>query len=143
MLVSLCFVCFFKRKTAYDVRISDWSSDVCSSDLGRLDRRADAPLLDRGGEDLVAAAEAFDESVRPRLFGESREIGEVDGEAARDAARAGGDEERGEDAVARAHAAEVEGLQIGRASCGEGVCQYVVISVVDGSLKKKKKYCIT
>src|SRR3546814_6925887 len=25
---------FFKRKTAYDVRISDWSSDVCSSDLG-------------------------------------------------------------------------------------------------------------
>src|SRR3546814_1911850 len=27
----LCF--FFKQKTAYDVRISDWSSDVCSSDL--------------------------------------------------------------------------------------------------------------
>src|SRR3546814_4458997 len=25
--------CFFKQKTAYDVRISDWSSDVCSSDL--------------------------------------------------------------------------------------------------------------
>src|SRR3546814_14969720 len=24
---------FFKHKTAYDVRISDWSSDVCSSDL--------------------------------------------------------------------------------------------------------------
>src|SRR3546814_3055707 len=24
---------FFKRKTAYDMRISDWSSDVCSSDL--------------------------------------------------------------------------------------------------------------
>src|SRR3546814_7110027 len=28
---------FFKQKTAYDVRISDWSSDVCSSDL-RVDR---------------------------------------------------------------------------------------------------------
>src|SRR3546814_9256930 len=32
-----CCVCvlffFFKQKTAYDVRISDWSSDVCSSDL--------------------------------------------------------------------------------------------------------------
>src|SRR3546814_8962532 len=29
------FVCFFffKQKTAYDMRISDWSSDVCSSDL--------------------------------------------------------------------------------------------------------------
>src|SRR3546814_18394675 len=25
--------CFFKQKTAYEVRISDWSSDVCSSDL--------------------------------------------------------------------------------------------------------------
>src|SRR3546814_10886540 len=28
----LCFV-FFKQKTAYEMRISDWSSDVCSSDL--------------------------------------------------------------------------------------------------------------
>src|SRR3546814_1388943 len=32
--VVCCFVvCFFKQKTAYEVRISDWSSDVCSSDL--------------------------------------------------------------------------------------------------------------
>src|SRR3546814_9219192 len=31
---SLCWVCFFfKQKTAYEMRISDWSSDVCSSDL--------------------------------------------------------------------------------------------------------------
>src|SRR3546814_4536630 len=29
----LVFV-FFKQKTAYEMRISDWSSDVCSSDLG-------------------------------------------------------------------------------------------------------------
>src|SRR3546814_19546326 len=28
----MCFV-FFKQKTAYEMRISDWSSDVCSSDL--------------------------------------------------------------------------------------------------------------
>src|SRR3546814_9486807 len=28
----VCF-CFFKQKTAYEMRISDWSSDVCSSDL--------------------------------------------------------------------------------------------------------------
>src|SRR3546814_10294887 len=27
------FVFFFKQKTAYELRISDWSSDVCSSDL--------------------------------------------------------------------------------------------------------------
>src|SRR3546814_2974931 len=29
--MSCCF--FFKQKTAYEMRISDWSSDVCSSDL--------------------------------------------------------------------------------------------------------------
>src|SRR3546814_17481517 len=29
------FVFFFKQKTAYEMRISDWSSDVCSSDLPR------------------------------------------------------------------------------------------------------------
>src|SRR3546814_13640527 len=43
-MVSCCFSCatytrfylvffFFKQKTAYEMRISDWSSDVCSSDL--------------------------------------------------------------------------------------------------------------
>src|SRR3546814_8063075 len=29
------FIFFFKHKTAYEMRISDWSSDVCSSDLAR------------------------------------------------------------------------------------------------------------
>src|SRR3546814_8364137 len=32
-LVSLYFFFFFKQKTAYEMRISDWSSDVCASDL--------------------------------------------------------------------------------------------------------------
>src|SRR3546814_9556195 len=33
------FFFFFKQKTAYEMRISDWSSDVCSSDLkGLVDR---------------------------------------------------------------------------------------------------------
>src|SRR3546814_1383840 len=33
----LCLFCFFfKQKTAYEMRISDWSSDVCSSDLAVL-----------------------------------------------------------------------------------------------------------
>src|SRR3546814_5855725 len=36
---------FFKLKTAYDMRISDWSSDVCSSDLAVSCRRC--PLLRR------------------------------------------------------------------------------------------------
>src|SRR3546814_3595881 len=31
LVVVFCF--FFKQKTAYELRISDWSSDVCSSDL--------------------------------------------------------------------------------------------------------------
>src|SRR3546814_5560873 len=35
--ICLCYLCvfffFFKQKTAYEMRISDWSSDVCSSDL--------------------------------------------------------------------------------------------------------------
>src|SRR3546814_14241559 len=37
-LFHLCFF-FFKQKTAYEMRISDWSSDVCSSDLRRCERR--------------------------------------------------------------------------------------------------------
>src|SRR3546814_9024745 len=32
-IVILLFLFFFKQKTAYEMRISDWSSDVCSSDL--------------------------------------------------------------------------------------------------------------
>src|SRR3546814_3347220 len=36
-LIRLSEIFFFKQKTAYEMRISDWSSDVCSSDLlGRL-----------------------------------------------------------------------------------------------------------
>src|SRR3546814_3554362 len=34
-LVECDFCFFFKQKTAYEMRISDWSSDVCSSDLWR------------------------------------------------------------------------------------------------------------
>src|SRR3546814_17828947 len=32
-MYACCFFFFFKQKTAYEMRISDWSSDVCSSDL--------------------------------------------------------------------------------------------------------------
>src|SRR3546814_4463555 len=37
ILMVMCFFLFFffKQKTAYEMRISDWSSDVCSSDLYR------------------------------------------------------------------------------------------------------------
>src|SRR3546814_15582329 len=40
---SACFLFFFfKQKTAYEMRISDWSSDVCSSDLDLLPAVAEA-----------------------------------------------------------------------------------------------------
>src|SRR3546814_8129241 len=38
---------FFKQKTAYEMRISDWSSDVCSSDLCRLQNDLCPTLISR------------------------------------------------------------------------------------------------
>src|SRR3546814_12193599 len=40
------FFFFFKQKTAYEMRISDWSSDVCSSDLSLLSRAFGPVFLD-------------------------------------------------------------------------------------------------
>src|SRR3546814_6459535 len=37
---AVCVVFFFKQKTAYEMRISDWSSDLCSSDLQPRDLRS-------------------------------------------------------------------------------------------------------
>src|SRR3546814_4496482 len=64
--MSVVLWCLFKRKTTYEMRISDWSSDVCSSDLclrskesfRRIDRRCLSKTgerfldagIDRGGE---------------------------------------------------------------------------------------------
>src|SRR3546814_7931408 len=45
----LC-IFFFKQKTAYEMRISDWSSDVCSSDLGQLCRHGGRGGAGRGNE---------------------------------------------------------------------------------------------
>src|SRR3546814_2673771 len=66
--VLLCFF-FFKQKTAYEMRISDWSSDVCSSDLlldacpARLARHA---YSHRVGAGLAAADGDAVRSARPR-----------------------------------------------------------------------------
>src|SRR3546814_12537711 len=69
-------VCFCKRKPADEVRISDWSSDVCSSDLvadggnqrnRRLGGGADDNFLVEGPEVLQRAAAARDdEQIRAR-----------------------------------------------------------------------------
>src|SRR3546814_20757645 len=41
----MVFVFFFKQKTAYEMRISDWSSDVCSSDLSTALRFAERSIV--------------------------------------------------------------------------------------------------
>src|SRR3546814_18224431 len=69
-LVLLLFVFFFKQKTAYEMRISDWSSDVCSSDLWQ---HRDA---DRGARVAARFAEQRFEQLR-RAIGDLRLIGEA------------------------------------------------------------------
>src|SRR3546814_8973261 len=45
------FFFFFKQKTAYEMRISDWSSDVCSSDLGHPGHRPRRHQNGRAGDE--------------------------------------------------------------------------------------------
>src|SRR3546814_15444884 len=49
MFMCFIFFFFFKQKTAYEMRISDWSSDVCSSDLEGTWRPQAVPDLRRYG----------------------------------------------------------------------------------------------
>src|SRR3546814_8523093 len=95
------FVFFFKQKTAYEMRISDWSLDVCSSDLHLALPRA-LPLEQRH--------QAADRREQPR-----EGIADADAHAGRRAIREAG------------HVAEPSHRlgAIGRASCRERVCQYV------------------
>src|SRR3546814_4523160 len=51
------FIFFFKQKTAYEMRISDWSSDVCSSDLPRAEQCACGRRTERDDPLLRALAE--------------------------------------------------------------------------------------
>src|SRR3546814_2480343 len=57
--IIVCFF-FFKQKTAYEMRISDWSSDVCSSDLIRPTGLIDPPVeikpVEEQVDDLIAEA---------------------------------------------------------------------------------------
>src|SRR3546814_7642096 len=54
----ICVFFFFKQKTAYEMRISDWSSDVCSSDLQAAaeGRRIDLAKCSERGRDGVTGA---------------------------------------------------------------------------------------
>src|SRR3546814_1271720 len=96
VIVLYVLFVFFKQKTAYEVRISDWSSDVCSSDLrwGQLLWH----VFYRGDEDPDPHDHPWDFWTRPLFQGYYEELMEHDGTLRR---------------------------KIGRASCRERVCQYV------------------
>src|SRR3546814_20581290 len=104
------------------MRISDWSSDVCSSDLHSLEKLAG----------LVEAEEV----VRVALPGlgplQRRRGAEVD-----EPPVSGLELRRRRAVEALARPGDLH--QIGRAVCRESVCQYVLISGVAGSLNKKNK----
>src|SRR3546814_20904834 len=89
------------------MRISDWSSDVCSSDL--LDRRIIQLKIER-----EALKKETDTASRERLGSLEKELHEL--------------EERAATLTADWQAEKDK--QIGRASCRERVCQYVSLSVV-------------
>src|SRR3546814_1129613 len=92
----------FKQKTAYEMRISDWSSDVCSSDLrSKADRRA--AVGQRRGLQYLRVCKLLDFHFH-RKAGKRAFLRQAYG---CDASVAGG------------------WLEIGRASCRERVCQYV------------------
>src|SRR3546814_17350876 len=59
------FVFFFKQKTAYEMRISDWSSDVCSSDLGTEQVNDDVAGID---QHPIGVGQAFDANLTPRFL---------------------------------------------------------------------------
>src|SRR3546814_14497102 len=85
---------FFKQKTAYELRISDWSSDVCSSDLAQVirlvrgvpaaEQRVAMREASEAPDDVAVAADAFgapgidarSERHRERLVGRILRMGE-------------------------------------------------------------------
>src|SRR3546814_19934855 len=105
-------LCFFKQKTAYEMRISDWRSDVCSSDLLVLRAHLRAGAHHPAGKRHDDVGQPADRRHR-RL-----------GRGERGLVRPGEDQE-----IAAAHGFdESDRVQIGRASCRERVCKYVFIS---------------
>src|SRR3546814_10718358 len=100
-LFILFFFFFFKQKTAYEMRISDWSSDVCSSDLAGL------PLAEVS---LERFRQSMDINVTGKFLCMKYQILAMI--------------ERGTKGSI-VNTASAAGVEIGRASCRERVCQYV------------------
>src|SRR3546814_8049734 len=107
MACVILYFFFCKQKTAYEMRISDWSSDVCSSDL----RNATFADLFRGhSAEQKDKAEALLDFVG--LYQKRHLIS--------------GDLSSGQQKLLEfAMALMNEPKEIGRASCRERVCQYV------------------
>src|SRR3546814_17761593 len=130
-----CFFC--KQKTAYEMRISDWSSDVCSSDLQIVERATCLLRIDQIFRNVARILDcllhftlrdfvkhhALDWLVLQRVFF-AQQFGQMPRNRLALAIRVGRKPElvsaleRGND---RPHVL----FEIGRASCGEKVCQYV------------------
>src|SRR3546814_8376222 len=116
------FFFFFKQKTAYEMRISDWSSDVCSSDLDTGDA-ATLQSANHYTDQQVAAWEQglseFRERVEDRFYRTDDRISRQGAmtAASMQMAMAG--------AGAGSNGRLAAGVEIGRASCRERVCQYV------------------
>src|SRR3546814_5894421 len=105
----LLFFFFFKQKSAYEMRISDWSSDVCSSDL----------LEHFAGFLRAAAGLAADEELL--VLGQDR-LGDFQKIGIRLHAVATAVHDRDVDGALGMTGGEL-GDEIGRASCRERVCQ--------------------
>src|SRR3546814_14255341 len=63
---------FFKQKTAYEMRISDWSADVCSSDLRMQARRQGQPVERQRNQHAAASAKAQAEADLQQQFAGQR-----------------------------------------------------------------------
>src|SRR3546814_9160645 len=70
----MCFFFFFKQKTAYEMRISDWSSDVCSSDLAGNAVEQAKPGFGKTEGDGRSRRDAADDRTRRRA-GDPRILG--------------------------------------------------------------------
>src|SRR3546814_19647522 len=141
----------FRQKTPYEMRISDWSSDVCSYDHTRLreaeifdirraTRRDEKALRDDGFGNPVAQHRKRRVPFRrlaDGLIGEFPKDG--DALARKIVGQRGADLGFHFGQKATAENERYLDTAIGRASCRERGCQYVKISVVAESLKKKRK----
>src|SRR3546814_12601215 len=135
---------FFTQKTAYEMRISDWSSDVCSSDLEWQGGRP----CGAEGRRVVGERGAYRRRRRLRLSGAGARAHGIAGQGGEER-----DRRRRHPPLAplrpgrlprrpprRAGAGRPPGRQqIGRAPCGERVGRFVYISVVQVAQQKKKK----